>query len=239
MKTMISLKVPFFEVGPKTYLYGEAALELAQAADRLCEKYGVNIIFTAQYTDIENIAKNTRYINVFAQHMDCNEPGRGVGAVLPEAIKQAGAVGVLLNHAEKPLPLDVLAKTIARAQQVGLATLVCAGSCEEAVMVAHLTPDIILAESPALIGKGVRTEQEMAEIQRINQSIHAINPAIMVLHGAGISDEKDVYEIIKAGADATGSTSGIMKAADPIAMLEKMIAAVGEAWKSRNQESGE
>lgn len=239
MKTAFNLKAPFFEIGPKTYLYGQPALAIAQAADSLCEKYGVDIIFTAQYTDIENIAKNTRHINVFAQHMDCNEQGRGVGAVLPEAIKQAGAVGVLLNHAEKPLSLDVLIKTITRAKQVGLATLVCAGSCEEATLIAHLAPDIILAESPALIGKGVRTEQEMAEIQRINQSIHAVNPGILVLHGAGISDENDVYEIIKAGADATGSTSGIMKANDPILMLEKMIVAVADAWKLRNQESGE
>ncbi|MFD1091617.1 triose-phosphate isomerase [Providencia vermicola] len=239
MKTMLNLNTPFFEIGPKTYLYGEAALELAQAADSLCEKYSVDIIFTAQYTDIENIAKNTRFIKVFAQHMDCNEPGRGVGAVLPEAIKQAGAVGVLLNHAEKPLSLDVLAKTIVRAKLVGLATLVCAGSCEEAMMIAHLTPNIILAESPALIGKGIRTEQDMAEIQRINQSIHAINPTILVLHGAGISNEKDVYAIIQAGADATGSTSGIIKADDPILMLEKMIAAVNDAWQLRNQANGE
>lgn len=233
MNPLFTLKTPFFEIGPKAYLYGERALELAQVADQLCEKYEVDIIFTAQYTDIERIAKNTRYIKVFAQHMDCIEPGRGVGAVLPEAIKQAGAVGVLLNHAEKPLILDVLAKTVSRAKEVGLATLVCAGSCEESTMVAHLRPDIILAESPSLIGKGARSSQDMDEIQRINQSIHTIDPNILILHGAGISDEKDVYEVIKAGAIATGSTSGIIKAANPAEMLEKMIVAVADAWKLR------
>lgn len=231
MNKPVKINLPFFEIGPKTYLYGDEALALAQVADRLCEQYGVDIIFTAQYTDIARIAKNTRHIKVFAQHMDCNEPGRGVGAVLPEAIKQAGAVGVLLNHAEKPLSLDVLAKTVSRAKEVGLMTLVCAGNCEESVMVAHLHPDIILAESPALIGKGARSPQDMDEIQRINRSIQAIAPDVFVLHGAGISDENDVSEVIKAGAVATGSTSGIIKAANPAEMLEKMIIAVADAWK--------
>ena len=41
----------------------------------------------------------------------------------------------------------------------------------------------------------------MAEIQKINRSIHAVAPEMPILHGAGISDERDVYEIIKAGAD--------------------------------------
>jgi triosephosphate isomerase len=55
------------------------------------------------------------------------------------------------------------------------------------------------------------------------------------LHGAGISSAQDVYEIISMGAQATGSTSGIIKAKDPFAMLEEMIRAVREAWnKSHN-----
>ena len=73
----------------------------------------------------------------------------------------------------------------------------------------------------------------MAEIQKINRAIHEVAPGITILHGAGISDERDVYEIIKAGADATGSTSGILMAEKPEEMLEKMIRAAAEAWKER------
>jgi pyridoxal biosynthesis lyase PdxS len=39
--------------------------------------------------------------------------------------------------------------------------------------------------------------------------------------------------VIKAGADATGTTSGIMKAVDPEAMMEEMISAVRSAWDER------
>ena len=75
----------------------------------------------------------------------------------------------------------------------------------------------------------------MEEIDRINQAVHRVAPGMMILHGAGISDEKDVYEVIKAGADATGSTSGIMKADNPCEMMEKMIASVAAAWTARHQ----
>ncbi|MDB6374672.1 triose-phosphate isomerase [Photorhabdus bodei] len=236
MKRVFEISKPFFEIGPKAYLFGKDAITLAVEADKLCEKYGVDIIFSAQYTDIAPISSATKNIKVFAQHIDPLYPGKGVGAVLPEAVKTAGAVGVLLNHTEKPLTLETLTQTIKRADEVGLATLVCAGNCEEAAAIACLNPNMILAESPALIGKGRRNQQDMREIEKINRAIHQVNPDVLILHGAGITDENDVYRIIKAGADATGSTSGIIKAKDPIKMMEKMIAAVAAAWEIRERE---
>ncbi|MGI6004937.1 MAG: hypothetical protein ACOX88_05940 [Christensenellales bacterium] len=78
MVEAFAIKSPFFEFGPKVYLYGDEALDMAVWADELARRYEVDIIFTAQYTDIEPIAKNTRSIKVFAQHMDPNPIGRGV-----------------------------------------------------------------------------------------------------------------------------------------------------------------
>ncbi|WP_075293129.1 triose-phosphate isomerase [Pararhizobium arenae] len=227
------LKVPYFEIGPKLYMCGDEARELALHADELCRTFDVDIIFTAQYTDISRIAHDTTHLKVFAQHMDANPAGRGVGAVLPEALQQAGAVGVLLNHAEKPLSLSVLNETIRRADEVGLATLVCAATVEESVAVATLKPNIVLAESPALIGGGVRSENDALEVARINAAVHAVGKDLLVLHGAGISDEHDVYQLIHSGADGTGSTSAIMRAADPKGMLSRMIEAMSRAYRER------
>ncbi len=108
----LQITPPFFEVGPKAYLYGEKLLRLAQHADRVSQKYGVQIIFTPQTVDIPLLKRETEHILVFAQHMDPLKIGRGVGSVLPEALKAAGAVGVLLNHAERPLTLEVIEATI-------------------------------------------------------------------------------------------------------------------------------
>jgi triosephosphate isomerase len=221
---------PFFEVGPKAYLYGQQALQLAQFADKISQKYDVQIIFTPQYVDIPLLARETEHILVFAQHMDSLKVGRGVGSVLPEAVKAAGAVGVLLNHAEKPLPLDEIEATIKRADEVGLASMVSAGTLEDVALIARMQPNIVLAESPALIGVGKRQANDQLAIAQANEIVWKINPDIRVLHGAGISCGKDVYDIILSGAQGTGSTSGILLAADPYQMLEEMIGCVRAAW---------
>src|SRR5665648_1128800 len=97
----IVLRPPLFEIGIKGYLFGKDALELAKAADRISKKYGIIIIFDPQHVDISKIAEETENIYVFAQHMDSVKTGVGVGSILPEAIKAAGAVGTLLNHSER------------------------------------------------------------------------------------------------------------------------------------------
>jgi triosephosphate isomerase (TIM) len=230
MYSGIEITPPFFEIGPKAYIFGKEALKLAIHADKISEKYNVQIIFTPQYVDIPIISHETKNLLIFAQHMDSLPIGRGIGSVLPEALKADGAVGVLLNHAEKRLQLSELIRTVNRADEVGLATLVCADTIEESAEIARLQPNIVLAESPELIGIGIRGDEDMKMIERVNHVVWEINPQIRVLHGAGIKCGQDVYDIIAAGAQATGSTSGIILAKDPLAMVEEMIKAVREAW---------
>ena len=109
-------------------MYGERMLKLAKAADEASRKYDVRIILTPQPSDIYRLAKETEHVLIFAQHMDPVEVGRGNGSILAEALKSSGAVGVILNHAEKPMKLSDLAKAIKRADEVGLVTMVCADS---------------------------------------------------------------------------------------------------------------
>ena len=224
----LTIKPPFFEIGPKGFMYGERVLKLAKAANEASKKYDVRIIFTPQYTDIRMLSEATENLLVFAQHMDPLPVGRGLGSILPEAVKAAGAVGVMLNHAERPMTLSDLNKAIKRADEVGLVTIVCADTIEEAQAIAHLSPNIIVAEPTELIGTGQPSDKKY--ITETTAAIKKINPAIQVLQGAGISNGQDVYNVIKAGAEATGTTSGIMKAKDPEAMLDEMIKAVRMAW---------
>ena len=227
----LKLKAPFFEVGPKAYLYGERAVKLAKWLDHLSVKYDVDIIYTPQYTDIPACAAATERLFVFAQHMDPLPVGRGLGSVLPEAVKAAGAKGVMLNHAERPVSMDVLEKTIARADEVGLGTIVCADTVEDVKTIAKMGPNLIVAEPTELIGTGQTSD--MGYVLATIEAVRAIDPRIMVLQGAGISDGTDVYKVIRAGAMATGSTSGIIKNPDPEAMAEEMISAVRRAWNER------
>ena len=54
-----------------------------------------------------------------------------------------------------------------------------------------------------------------------------------MLTAAGIANGNDVYNTIIAGADATGSSSGVAKAKDRAAMVDEMISAVRRAWNER------
>ena len=148
--------------------------------------------------------------------------------ILPEAVKAAGAVGVMLNHAEKPLTMEAVEKTIKRADEVGLATIVCADTVEDVKTIAKMSPNLIVAEPTELIGTG-QTSDSNYVLDTIN-TVREINPDIMVLQGAGISNGQDVYNTIKLGAQATGSTSGILKAVDPYAMVEEMLYNLRKAW---------
>jgi len=223
-----AIKPPFFEIGPKAYLYGQDMLNLALAADAASEKYDVRVILTPQYTDIPLLVENTEHLLICAQHMDPLQVGRGLGAVLPEAIKAAGAVGVMLNHMEKPMYLSDLRKAIHRAREVGLISIVCADSLEDAKAIACFSPDVIVAEPSELIGTGKSSGEDY--VRATNDAIRSINSNIQILQAAGISNGKDVYDVIRSGAEGTGSTSGIIKASDPFAMIDEMLAAVRKAW---------
>lgn len=222
------IKPPFFEIGPKSYLYGDDVLALAKAADAAAKKYDVDIIFTTPVVDIRRIAEATERIFIFAPHMDPLRPGRGLADTLAESLVAAGATGVMLNHCEKPLSLSVLNQTIKRADEVGLTTIVCADSIAEAKAIACLGPNIIVAEPSELIGTGKTSSTDY--IAATTSAIKNINSEILVLQAAGISNGQDVYNVIHSGADATGSSSGVTNAPDQAAMVEEMISSVRRAW---------
>ncbi|NLE20136.1 MAG: triose-phosphate isomerase [Clostridiales bacterium] len=233
MKKDFRLKPPFFEIGPKSYLVGDEVLALAKAADAASKKYDVDIIFTTPVVDIRRVAEQTERIFVFAPHMDPLRAGRGLADVLPESLVAAGAVGVMLNHCEKPVTLDLLDKTIRRADEVGLATIVCTDTIAQAAAVAHLSPNIIVAEPTELIGTGQTSDEEYVRLSI--EAVKGVNPAVYVLQGAGISKGEDVYRVIYAGAEATGSSSGVVKAPDRAKMIDEMIGAVRRAYNDRNK----
>ena len=225
------IRPPVFEIGLKGYCWGADAVRLAVEADRLAEALGVSIVFNPQTVDIRPVAQATRRILVFAQHMDPVEPGRGVGGVLAEALRDAGAVGTLLNHSEKPITLGALARTIERAQAVGLFTLVFADSPAEAAALACLGPDIVLAEPPELIATGVSAGNVMADfVAATVAAVKAVDPAVLVMSGAGVNGPDDVDRMIRLGLDGTGSSSGILRAADPAAAMRAMLEAEARAW---------
>lgn len=228
---MSKAESPFLIVNPKSYLYGKESLKLAKAADQVVEDTGLPIYFTCPYADIRMIRNNTKYIIVCAQSMDPLAPGRGMGHVLPESLKEAGADALFLNHAENPKTLNNLYAAIQRAKELDMISIVCADSTTEAKAAACMNPDIVLAEPTDLIGTGkVADDSYTTETVK---AIHEVNPDVLVMIASGVSTAEDCYNVIRLGADGTGATSGILNAPSPAVRVKEMAEAIVKAKKEQ------
>ena len=222
------IRTPYFEIGTKNYIYGDTVLEYALAADKAAEKYDIDVLFITPAVEIRRVVENTKRLIVLAPYMDTLRPGRGMADILPEALKAAGAQGVVINHCEKPMSLPQMKKTIDRARELDFLVFACADTLEEAKAIAQLHPDIINPEPSAIIGGG----NGVSPMDYVKDSIRVIKeiyPDILVEQAAGITNGQQVYDFIMAGSEAAGAASGIMNAKDPIAMIDEMIAATRRA----------
>jgi triosephosphate isomerase len=223
----IKIRTPFFETSVKNYIYGDAVLEYAKAADAASKEYDVDVLFVAPYTEIRRVKENTDRLIVFAPYMDAIKPGRGIADVLPEALKAAGAQGVVLNHSERPMTLNTIKKNIDRANELDLLTFVCADTIAEAQALALLHPDILNPEPTELIGSG--NVSDMRYVRDVIRAVKSIDQSILVEQAAGITTAQQVYDFIMAGSEAAGSASGILNSANPYALLNEMVCSVNRA----------
>mgnify|MGYP001087336145 CR=1 FL=1 len=233
MQSRFALKPPFFTIGFKSYLggIGESAVKMAKIAAELGRETQIQVMVIPQVADIYRISQNVD-IPILAPHMDGVEPGGHNGAILAEAVKEAGAIGSLINHRDKRLTLSELYRIIRRSKQLNLITAVCADSPEQAEAIASLTPEIIVAEPPELIG--TRRAVSTQDPGFITETLHLVkkrNPDILVAFGGGIHSKADAAAAIRLGSDGTGASNAIINAKDPYNMLRGMLYGVKEEWR--------
>ena len=223
------IRTPYFEIGTKNYIYGDTVLEYALAADAAAEKYDIDVLFITPAVEIRRVVEQTKHLIVLAPYMDTLRPGRGMADILPEALKAAGAAGVVVNHCEKPMSLPAIKETIQRAHELDMLVFACADTIAEAKAVAQLHPDILNPEPYELIGGAGSGVSSMDFVRESIQAIKSIYPDILVEQAAGITNGQQVYDFIMAGSEAAGAASGIVNAKDPLAMIDEMIAATRRA----------
>lgn len=215
------LTAPMIVVNFKTYseATGRRAVELAKSAEKVYDEIGISIGVAAQFADIATVAKAVK-IPVFAQHVDAIKPGSYTGHVLAESVKEAGAVGTLINHSERQLKLSDIDEVIKLARKEGLISLVCANTPSISAAVATLKPDIIAIEPPELIGTGIPASKAKPEIiTGTIKLVRQVNSKVTILCGAGISRGDDVAAAAKLGTQGVLVASGIVKAKNPYAIL--------------------
>ncbi len=209
----------------KTYResIGKRGLNIAKIAEKISEESGIKIGVAPQFVDIKEIAQSVN-IPVYAQHMDNIKPGSYTGHILPESIKESGAVGTLLNHSEKRLLLSDIEELIIKCKNLGLETVVCTNNINTSKAVATLNPDYIAVEPPELIGSGISVSKANPEIvEGTVREVKKINKDVKVLCGAGISKGEDVKAAIDLGAEGVLLASGVVKAKNVEEAIRELI----------------
>lgn len=222
------LKEPIVAINFKAYIEatGERALKIAKAAEKVYKETGITIVVAPQLADLYKIAQEVE-IPVFAQHIDPIKPGSHTGHVLPEAIKEAGAIGTLLNHSENRMILADLEASIRRAEEVGLMTMVCTNNPKVSAAAAALGPDYIAVEPPELIGTGIPVSKAKPEvITDTVELVKKINSGVKVLCGAGISTGEDVKKALELGTVGVLLASGVTKAKDPEKAIQNLVSLI-------------
>lgn len=202
---------------------GRNGLELAKKAEKVSKENGVTIAIAPQLTDLTFIAQNVE-IPVFSQHADDVNPGSFTGHVTLDAVKDAGAIGTMINHSERRMRADQVDIIVKRARQLGLLTVVCTNTPEVTAAMAALGPDMVAIEPPELIGTGIPVSKAKPEI--VTDSVNLvkkINSQVKVLCGAGITTGEDVAAAIRLGTVGVLLASGVVKAKDQEKAITDLI----------------
>ncbi|MBR9690187.1 triose-phosphate isomerase [Candidatus Woesearchaeota archaeon] len=221
------LKTPILIVNFKTYSHstGENALKLAKICDEIAKKTGKSIAVAVLPEDINTISKQIS-IPVLAQHVDGIEYGSHTGHVLPESIKNHGAVGSLLNHSEDQYRFRDLKKATMRMKETGMISVICAASPRMSKKVAMLNPEFVAVELSELIGGDVSVSTAKPKI--ISKTVKIVkrkSPNTVVLCGAGVNSFDDVKKALELGAQGVLVASAIVKSENPKKVIEEMVGA--------------
>ena len=219
------MRLPAIVLNFKTYpeILGKKGWDLAKRFAAISDETGASIVLCPPATDIAHVAKLV-HVPVFAQHVDAVEPGQTTGWSPPEALLEAGAAGTLINHSERKVAWEEMAKSIPRCQKLGLEVVACADDLAEAETLAKLSPEYIAIEPPELIGGDVSVTTAKPEVvSRAVDRIQAVNPKIMVLCGAGVRTRKDVARALELGTSGVLLATGVVKAKDPEGALRDLI----------------
>ncbi|MEM2111652.1 MAG: triose-phosphate isomerase [Candidatus Bathyarchaeia archaeon] len=228
---MGKIKTPMVLVNFKTYAEatGKKAVKLAEIAEKVSLETDVCFGVAPQFVDIPIISPVVD-IPIFAQHIDPIKPGNFTGHVLPESVKEAGADGTLINHSEKRLKLADIDEAIKRAHELGLVSVVCTNNSAVSASAAALKPDMIAVEPPELIGTGISVSKAKPEVVTSTvELVKKINPTVVILCGAGITNGEDVASAIKLGTKGVLVASGIVKAKDPYKVMLEFTESIAKA----------
>ena len=197
------------------------AVIFTEIAKEVSVETGVRIVVAPPVIQLKSSAE--RYSDVFAQHVDALKLGSTTGSLPVDSLKTIHVKGSLINHSEKRIGIEKVKSTVEMMKTAGLETLVCAESADESAKMAELSPRFIAVEPPELIGSGISVSNAKPEI--VTNTVEAmanVNPKVIPLCGAGVSNKEDVMNALKLGAKGVLLASAFVNSKDPKVFLQDL-----------------
>ncbi len=201
---------------------GARAVELAKLHERVANELGINVAVVGMALDLPMLAMSVS-IPVLSQHLDGLDWGAYTGLIPVEVARSVGIDGSMLNHSERRISDSEIGRTLERMKAQNMLSVVCAENNEEGKKFADMGADFIAIEVPELIGGEVSISTAKPEL--IVEAVKVIGPGKVIV-GAGIKTAADVRKALELGAVGVLVSSGIVKAADPLAALRELCGAL-------------
>ena len=223
------LKLPIIIVNFKSYKEGtgKRALKLAKMIERVSKKHEVSFGVAPQFCDIRMIVNETD-LPVFSQHIDPIESfGAFTGHVTAYNVKEAGAIGTLINHSEKKLKLNDVKTCVNVARKLKLISIVCVSNLTEAKKILQFKPNFIAYEPPELIGSGRAVSKVKPDlVKKFVSLVNREKRKIIPLCGAGIVTGDDIKKALELGTKGVLVASSIVKSKNPLRVINSMVKAL-------------
>lgn len=202
---------------------GKKAVEMVRILEKISGETNVTIIPVVQAGDVREVSESTS-LEVWTQHVDNVIYGAHTGFILPESVREDGAVGTFLNHSEHKFEdFEALKKAHERAKECGLKTLVFGDNIDELSKIINLNSDYISYEPPELVGNAT-TSVATAHPDVIAKAYEiAKSKNIPLIVGAGVHSKEDVKKSLELGAVGIAVASDVMKAENPEEELRDLV----------------
>lgn len=214
---------PIILINFKTYkeTAGDKALQLARKIAQVKSRY--EIIIAPPTLSLKEVCQKAK-IKCFAQHVDYRNYGSNTGRIIPIELKKLGCQGVIINHSEHRLPLEIIKKTVEACKKKKLTTIVCATNLSKIKKVAAFKPDYIAYEPQKFIGGNISvTEAKPEIIPKAVRLVKKLSPKTKLLVGAGVHSKKDLGEALLLGAEGVLVGHAVPKAKDPKKFLKELL----------------
>ena len=207
-------------------ILGSGSVDLARAAARVAAGLEVEVVVAPPPPMLALVASEAS-IKVFSQSVSPITGEKTTGSVIPEALREAGAVGTLLNHSEARLRRVELGPLVSSLKKMGLGVCLCARTSTEAAALSRYRTEYLAIEPPELIGSGIAVSKAKPEVVR--KTVGAARRAGYkgkVLCGAGIVTGEDVTRAVELGADGVLVASSVVNARDWGAKIRELAASL-------------